>query len=105
MRTELFELAGVHARWLTMRQEAVASNVANADRPGHRAVAAPDFRAVVDDATGARPLQPGRAVLPSGNTVDLASAMIEGSRIGRENGVNAAIVSAFHRMTLAGLGQ
>lgn len=105
MRTELTELAGVHARWLSLRQEAVASNVANADRPGYRAVAAPDFAAVLESSARGETLDPDRAILPSGNTVDLAQAMIEGGRVGREHGVNAAVVGAFHRMTLMGLGQ
>ena len=105
MRTELTELAGVHARWLSLRQQAVAENVANADRPGYRAVRAAPFAAVLDASAAGRQVAPDRAVLPSGNTVDLAATMIEGGRVGREHGINAAIVSAFHRMTLAGLGQ
>ena len=105
MRTELTELAGVHARWLSLRQEAVAQNVANADRAGFRAVRAADFAAVVDGQARGTALDPARAVLPSGNTVDLAQSMIEGGQVGRDYSLNSAIVSAFHRMTLAGLGR
>ena len=105
MRTELTELAGVHARWLALRQQAVSANAANADRPDYRAVRGPDFGAVLDASARGATLDPDRAVLPSGNTVDLAQTMIEGGRIGREHGINAAIVGAFHRMTLMGIGQ
>ena len=105
MRTELTELAGVHARWLSLRQEAVSANVANADRPGYRALKGPDFAAVLDASARGTTLDPARAILPSGNSVDLAQSMIEGGIIGREHGINAAVSSAFHRMTLMGIGQ
>ena len=105
MRTELTELARVHADWLALRQEAVAGNIANADRPGHRAGVAPSFEAVVDGATGTRATAAARAILPSENSVDLASELIEGGRVAKEHDLNAAIAGAFHRMTLAGLGQ
>ena len=105
MRTELTELAGVHARWLSLRQEAVAANVANADRPNFQAMRAPDFAAVLDASARGAAIDPQRAILPSGNTVDLAQSMIEGGAVGREHNINAAVTSAFHRMTLLGLGQ
>ena len=98
MRTELTEMAAVQARWLSMRQEAVATNVANASLPGFRAHAAPSFTAVLDDASGGTAIDPARAVLPSGNTVDLARQMIEGEAVSRAHSLNAAITGAFHRM-------
>ena len=100
MRTELTEMAAVEARWLSMRQEAVATNVANSSLPGFRAHAAPSFGAVLNDAAGRAAIDPARAVLPSGNTVDLATEMIEGAAIGRAHALNSAITGAFHRMSV-----
>lgn len=100
MRTELTEMAGVQARWLSMRQEAVATNVANASQPGFRAHTAPGFGAVLAEAANGAALDPARAVLPSGNTVDLAEQMIEGAEVGRAHSLNAAVTAAFHRMAV-----
>ena len=100
MRTELTEMAAVQARWLSMRQEAVATNVANASLPGFKAHAAPTFGAVLDDARGTVPIDRARAILPSGNTVDLAAQMIEGADVGRAHALNSAITGAFHRMAM-----
>ena len=98
MRSELSAIASVQAHWLSMRQEAVASNVANASLPGYRARVAPTFSAVVGGmGAGARP-DPTQAIMPSQNTVDLASAMIEGAEVGRMHRINSAVTGAFHRM-------
>ena len=101
MPTELSAAAGAQARWLAMRQEAVALNVANSAQPGFRAREAPSFATVLGALDGAGTgVDPARAILPSRNTVDVAAQMIEGSEVGRAHRINAAVTGAFHRMAL-----
>ena len=44
----LFQVASQKSQWLSARQTAVASNVANASTPGYRAVDVQPFSAVLD---------------------------------------------------------
>lgn len=106
MRTELSEISTIHARWLATRQQAVAENVANAGRADYAAKTAIPFEGFARE-FGPRTVEardPARAILPSGNTVDLAREMIEGGEIGRAHSINAAVTGAFHRMMLSGAG-
>lgn len=117
----LFELATQQARWLSVRQSAVASNIANANTHGYRAVDAEPFEKVLDRAVvSVRSTQPGHlgaaggagetfAVreqeyngppLPSGNTVQLESELMKAGEVRRSFELNTAIVKAFHRMML-----
>ena len=104
MRTELTEMASVQARWLALRQEAVATNVANASLPGFKAHAAPAFADVLDVARGElggeRAANAALTLMPSRNTVDLASELVEGSAVTRAHALNAGIAGAFHRMAM-----
>ena len=106
MRTELSEIAAHHASWLAIAQRTVATNIANASRPGHGASVTVPFAQFTDHAArdGVRVASSTGAVMPSGNTVDLAGEMIRGSEIARGGSLNAAVTGAFHRMFLAGLG-
>ena len=106
MRTELSEIAAHHASWLAIGQRTVATNIANASRPGHVANVTASFARFTADlgAEAAPGRAAGQAVMPSGNTVDLATEMIRGSEIARSGSFNSAVSGAFHRMFLAGLG-
>ena len=44
----LFKLASLQAEWLSVRQAAVAGNIANADTPGYRAVDVEPFEKVLE---------------------------------------------------------
>ena len=116
----LFDLAAQQARWLSVRQTAVANNVANANTPGYAAVEVEPFEAVLDgpsfamrathpqhvsfgDANGAAPIrQSGEqaALLPSGNTVVLETELMKAGEVRRAFELNTAIVKSFHRMLL-----
>jgi flagellar basal-body rod protein FlgB len=45
----LFELASQQAQWLSARHVAVASNIANANTPGYKAIDVPPFETVLND--------------------------------------------------------
>jgi flagellar basal-body rod protein FlgB len=45
----LFDLGSQQARWLAARHIAVASNIANANTPGYKAVDLPPFEIVIND--------------------------------------------------------
>ena len=44
----LFDLASSHARWLSLRQAAISSNVANANTPGYKAKDIEPFSKLLD---------------------------------------------------------
>ncbi|MGD9913110.1 MAG: flagellar basal body rod protein FlgB [Rhizobiaceae bacterium] len=117
----LFDLATQQARWLSVRQSAVAGNIANANTPGYTAVDVEPFEKVLDNtrvAMGAtqsghlmsgvtqasiavRPDDIGdAAVLPTGNRVVLESELMKAGEIRREFELNTAIVKSFHRMMM-----
>ena len=107
MRTELTELAARQADWLAVRQQTIATNVANAGRTDYGAGLTVPFANFVQRSgpeTTALPRDPMRAVMPSRNTVDLAGEMVRGGEVARAHSINTAISGAFHRMTLAGIG-
>lgn len=117
----LFDLATQQAQWLSLRQSAVAGNIANANTPGYRAVDVEPFEAVLNSkqvrlaATHAAHLKAGTTpasfglrenqapstVLPSENTVTLEQEMIKSGEVRRAFELNTAIVKAFHRMLLS----
>lgn len=114
----LFDLAAQQARWLSVRQSAVAGNIANANTPGYRAVDVEPFenlignRSVTLVSTNARHLSSGSAEanfalrqiepsgpeMPSKNTVTLEDEMIKSGEVRRDFELNTAIVRSFHRM-------
>jgi len=116
----LFKLASLQAEWLSVRQAAVAGNIANADTAGYRAVDVEPFDKVLErtgvslTATneghfGSRAQEASfktreddrtTAILPSDNTVVLETELMKSGEIGRSFELNTAIVKAFHRMTL-----
>ena len=119
----LFQVAAQKAQWLSARQTAVASNVANASTPGYRAVDVQPFAAMLDAspiamastnpghmAPAASPLDslkvtetnPAEETL-SGNTVNLEEQMIALGDVGRDFSMTAGVRRAFHQLMLAAL--
>lgn len=116
----LFDLASQQARWLSVRQTTIASNIANANTPGYRASDVEPFERVLDrtrvgmsatqqghltgGATEAgfavKQEEPKHAILPSNNTVGLEDELMKAGEVRRSFELNTAIVKAFHRMTM-----
>ncbi|TCU18854.1 flagellar basal body rod protein FlgB [Rhizobium sullae] len=121
---QLFDLASRQAEWLTIRQEVVAGNIANANTPKFRAKDVTPFEAVLDkaDTTMARTnpthfsgndfstsgdidvkeaaLDQEIGVQESGNTVGLAEELSKSGEIKRQYELNTSLVGSFHRMML-----
>ena len=114
----LFDLASAQARWLTIRQAAVAQNVANANTPGYKALEVAPF-AEVYDAAGLQmaTTQPDHLspdpfdlasiaekenapweVTYSGNSVSLEQEMLSANEVNRNYSLNMAIVKSFNQM-------
>jgi flagellar basal-body rod protein FlgB len=119
----LFQLASQKAEWLSTRQTAVASNVANANTPGYRALDVEPFSTVLDAspiamastnpahlssseaARGAvREVEtdPSEETL-SGNSVNLEHEMINLGEVNRDFSMTANIRRAFHQLLLSAL--
>jgi flagellar basal-body rod protein FlgB len=119
----LFQVASQKAEWLSARQTAIASNVANASTPGYRAVDVEPFATVLDHspiamaATDASHLSsPGLSLETlksvetaspeetlSGNSVNLERQMIELGDVNRDFSMTANIRRAFHQLILSAL--
>ena len=121
---QLFDLASRQAEWLTIRQEVVAGNIANANTPKYRAKDITPFQATLDrsDITMARTnaahltgndlstksdidvkdaaLDQEVGVQESGNTVGLAEELSKSGEIKRQYELNTSLVSSFNRMML-----
>lgn len=120
---QLFDLASRQAEWLSVRQEVVAGNIANANTPKFHAKDVTPFNSVLDT-TRVRMARtnPGHMADPSqlsedidvkeaalsdeigvqesGNTVGLADELTKSGDIKRQFELNAALVKSFHRMML-----
>ncbi|EIM74698.1 flagellar basal body rod protein FlgB [Nitratireductor rhodophyticola] len=115
----LFDLATQQAKWLSVRQTTVASNVANINTPGYRALEVEPFENVLNGSrvalksTNPNHLQFGAtnasfavgstedpAVLPSENTVKMEDELANAGEVRRSFELNTAIVKAFHRMLM-----
>ncbi len=117
----LLGLAAQHAKWLAVRQAAVAQNLANVNTPGFRALDARPFQDVLQRVQTEQavthaghittsPLSASAAALRqadgpdvtvSGNSVSLEQELLKASEIHRSYAMNSAVVKAFHRMLLA----
>lgn len=114
----LFDLASTQTRWLTLRQAAVAENVANANTPSYQALEVAPFSQIYD-AAGMQmaTTQPGHMapdpydlasiaekdttpweVTYSGNSVSLEQEMLSANEINRDYSLNMAIVRGFRQM-------
>ncbi|MEO9340708.1 flagellar basal body rod protein FlgB [Mesorhizobium sp. SB112] len=116
----LFDLASQQARWLSVRQTAVAGNIANVNTPGYGTAEVEPFQQVLDNTRVAlkatqvghfgsgvtdagfavRNENPKKSILPSENTVVLENELMKGGEIRRSFELNTAIVKAFHRMMM-----
>lgn len=119
----LFGLASRHAQWASVRQTAIAGNIANANTPGYKAVDAVAFDAVMNQTqlsmtrTSASHLQVATVDVPtrtlaaddswgtnnSGNTVSLEQEMLKAGEVNRAYTLDTSIVRSFHRMVLTSL--
>lgn len=119
----LFDLASQHARYLAVRQAAIAGNVANANTPAYRARDVMPFAQVLaktglDMASTAsahlesegnripvRDVRPGEnwEVLDSASGVSLEKEMLKAGEVSREHSLDTAVVKSFHRMLLAAI--
>ncbi|GAB1582978.1 flagellar basal body rod protein FlgB [Phyllobacterium phragmitis] len=117
----LFDLASRQAQWLSVKEAAISSNVANANTPGFKArdvdpfsdvlektqlsMAATDPHHLEVDATGITAIQMRQRDVAetthSGNTVSLEQEMMKAGEVNRDFSLNTSIVKAFHRMMLA----
>ncbi|MBX3579392.1 MAG: flagellar basal body rod protein FlgB [Rhizobiaceae bacterium] len=120
MEVNLFDLASQQARWLSVRQAAIAGNIANANTPGYIAMDVEPFSKILDSqtvgirATQAAHLRAGGdaegiavrredvsdVLMPSGNSVRLEEELIKAGEVKRSFEMNTAIVKAFHRMMM-----
>jgi flagellar basal-body rod protein FlgB len=114
----LFDLAAAQARWLSVRQAAVAQNVANANTPGYKGLEVAPFSDVFDSAglqmTVTQPdhLTPNSFELASyvekdstpwevtysGNSVSLEQEMLNANEVNRDYSLNMATMKAFNQM-------
>ncbi|WP_214471936.1 flagellar basal body rod protein FlgB [Mesorhizobium sp. dw_380] len=116
----LFDLAAKQAQWLSVRQSAIAGNIANANTPGYTANDVEPFEKVLDRtavslqtteaghlgsaATNAgftiKPQVDDGVVLPSKNSVVLEDQLLKAGEVRRSFELNTAIVKAFHSMMM-----
>jgi len=115
----LFDLAAKQARWLSVRQAAVAGNIANINTPGYKSLDVEPFEKVLGgtqvaiQATHAQHQQTGVTpasfslderddpkMLPSENSVVLEDELVKSGEVRRAFELNTAIVKAFHRMLM-----
>jgi flagellar basal-body rod protein FlgB len=119
----LFQVASQKSEWLSARQTAVASNVANANTPGYRALDVQPFSAILDTsplamaATNLAHISPAPSPSDSlretesdpseqtlsGNTVNLEQQMINLGDVTRDFSMTANIRRAFHQLILSAL--
>jgi flagellar basal-body rod protein FlgB len=120
MQVNLFDLAAKQAKWLSVRQSAIASNIANVNTPGYHALEVEPFSKVLDGtlvsmnatqashlvgSTGADGIpvhqrQDDPAMLPSKNSVVLENELLDAGEVRRAFELNTAITAAFHSMTM-----
>lgn len=120
MQVNLFDLASQQARWLSVRQAAVAGNIANANTPGYISMDVEPFAKVLEsksvgiqatqaghirgageaDGIALRQQATGDVILPSGNAVKLEDELIKAGEVRRSFELNTAVVKAFHRMMM-----
>ncbi|MGF9693392.1 MULTISPECIES: flagellar basal body rod protein FlgB [unclassified Rhizobium] len=121
---QLFDLASRQAEWLSVRQEVVSGNIANANTPGFKSKDVTPFSAVLNS-TGTRMARthPGHltgaaidsridvdveeselnneiGMQESGNTVALAEELAKTGEIKRQYELSTNLVKSFHRMML-----
>jgi len=119
----LFDVASQQARWLSLRQATVATNIANANTPGFVARDVRPFQDILDrtqlgmTVTSPTHISTGPVDLPastsksadpwettqSGNTVSLEQEMMKAGQVNRSYSLNTNIVKAFNNMLLVSI--
>ena len=125
---QLFQLASRQAEWLSVRQEVVATNIANANTPQYRAKDVASFDSVLHasyvpmartnaahmsgSTTGSENIEVEEEALnneigiqESGNSVALASELSKAGEIKGKYELNTQLVKAFHNMMLTVVGK
>lgn len=125
---QLFELASRQAEWLSIRQQVVSTNIANANTPQYRAQDVTPFQSVLDasnipmartnsshfasvglgsDNVDVRDEDLNNEIgnQESGNTVAVASELSKSGEIKRQYELNTQLVKAFHNMMLTAVGK
>ncbi|RLQ88820.1 flagellar basal body protein [Notoacmeibacter ruber] len=112
----IFSLASKHAEWLTIRQQTVANNIANAETPDYKASEVSPFQAVLEDTSSTlRRTNPlhltsggnvagkyGTAeVQQTENSVSIEKEIVEQTELRQSYELNTSIAKAFHRMILS----
>lgn len=119
---QLFGLASRQAEWLSVRQEVVAGNIANANTPHFKSKDVTPFEAVLDKSyvpmARTNPahfasndlseevevkdseLNNEIGIQESGNTVSLADELSKGGEIKRQYELSTGLVKSFHSMML-----
>ncbi len=117
----LFNVVARHNQWLSVRQSAIASNIANANTPGYKSLDVEPFEKVLEstrlaqNATHPAHLTDGATkeaavdirksepweTAHSGNSVSLEQELINAGDVNRAYRLNTGIAKAFHRMLLA----
>lgn len=120
---QLFELAARQADWLSVRQEVVAGNIANANTPKFQAKDVTPFEAVLDRSytpmarthaghisasslsdeveVKEAALNQEIGVQESGNTVSLSQELTKTGEIKRQHELSTGLVKSFHSMMLS----
>lgn len=125
---QLFELASKQAEWLSIRQQVVSTNIANANTPKYRAQDVTPFQSVLEaanipmartnaahiagDALGSdnvevkdEDLNNEIGTQESGNTVAVANELSKSGEIKRQFELNTQLTKAFHNMMLTAVGK
>jgi flagellar basal-body rod protein FlgB len=117
----LFDIASQRNQWLSLRQEAISGNVANANTPGYAAHDVQPFESVLQSSRlemattdPAHVVQPTQQlsnleqrqeddwqVYDSGNSVSLEKEMVKAGEINGAFALNNNVIKAFHRMLLS----
>jgi flagellar basal-body rod protein FlgB len=116
----LFDVASRVNQWLTVRQSAIAQNVANVNTPGFKAQDVKPFESTLeamslalastrqnhmthaptaDARTELNPDETGE-LLHSGNSVKLEAEMSKAGEVNRSYALNTSVLKAFHRMLM-----
>jgi flagellar basal-body rod protein FlgB len=121
----LLNLASRKTAWLAARQATIASNIANQNTPGYKAMDVAPFQDVMDktrlDMTATNPSDLSLAatgsggaatraedgndfdMTESGNSVGLEGEMSKASEVNREYALTTNLVKSFHSMLMAAL--
>ncbi|CAH0339481.1 flagellar basal body rod protein FlgB [Rhizobium sp. CECT 9324] len=122
---QLFELASRQAEWLSVRQQVVAGNIANASTPKYLAKDITPFSSVLDNTAMVQHMavtQPGHmasndisddnidieeselndeiGIQESGNSVSISEELTKTGEIRGQHELNTSLMSSFHRMML-----